>query len=177
MATTRADEQFVTLLTGHQSRLAGFIFALVPSNEAAQDILQETNLVLWRKADEFKSGTRDAFWAWASQVARYQVMAYKRDVLRDRHVLSEGFMQRVAKIAERVSADADRRSEALRSCIQKLPDDKRQIVEDRYIAAESVAEISTKTGKTRAAVGKLLFRVRKTLLDCVLRELRKGQQV
>jgi RNA polymerase sigma-70 factor (ECF subfamily) len=168
------DEQFVQLLTSHQSRLAGFIFALVPSDESAQDILQETNLVLWRKAKDFTSGEPEEFWAWASQVARYQVMAHKRDVLRDRHVLSETLMERIANVAQRVSADSDGRTEMLRACIDKLPAEKKQLVTDRFIAAESVEQIAVKTGKSPSAISKLLFRVRRALVECVLRAMRKG---
>jgi RNA polymerase sigma-70 factor (ECF subfamily) len=55
------DEQFVRLLTTHQSRLAGFIFALMASGDGAQDVLQETNLVLWRKAGEFDASNPEGF--------------------------------------------------------------------------------------------------------------------
>ena len=170
------DEQFVQLLTSHQSRLAGFIFALVPSDQSAHDILQETNLVLWRKAAEFSSGTPAEFWAWASQVAHYQVLAYKRDVLRDRHVLSEALMERIANVAERTASQPSEQSVALRACIDKLPAEKKQIVTDRFIAAESVEQIATKTGKSQSAISKMLFRVRKALVECVMREMRKGHR-
>ena len=174
MAKQPPDEQFVQLLTRHQSRLAGFIFALVPSDQSAQDILQETNLVLWRKAKDFTSPGPDEFWAWASQVARYQVLAHKRDVLRDRHVLSEALMERIANVAERVAAPPSERGEAMRACIDKLPAEKKQLVTDRFIAAESVEQIAAKTGKSQSAISKMLFRLRRALAECVLRELRKG---
>ena len=65
-----SEEDFLVNLIDCQSRLASFIYALVMDEEVVQDILQETNLVLWRKADEFRDGS---FWAWASQVARFKV--------------------------------------------------------------------------------------------------------
>lgn len=41
-----------------QDRLLAYILTLVPHRHVAQDILQETNLVLWRRRDEF-SGFQD----------------------------------------------------------------------------------------------------------------------
>lgn len=170
------DEQFVTLLTSHQSRLAGFVFSLMASSDSAQDVLQETNLVLWRKAAEFDVSKPGGFWAWASQVARYQVMAYHRDVQRDRHVLSAPLMERIANVAQRVSIESDGPGEAVRGCVDKLPPDKKQMVKDRYIASESVEQIAQKLGKSATAVSKMLFRIRRALLECVMREIRREKQ-
>lgn len=171
------SEQFVELLTSHQSRLAGFIFALLPSSDGAQDVLQETNLVLWRKASEFDANKPEGFWAWASQVARYQVKAYRRDVLRDRLVLSDELLTRIADVAERVAAEPGTRGEALDTCVERLTPEKKQMINDRYIAEETVEQISAKVGKSESAVSKMLFRIRRTLLECVLRELRKGNEL
>jgi RNA polymerase sigma-70 factor (ECF subfamily) len=103
-------------------------------------------------------------------------MAYRRDVLRDRHVLSEELTERIATVAQRVAAEAGGPGDAVRSCVDKLPPDKRQMVKDRYIASESVEQISKKLGKSVAAVSKMLFRIRRALLECVMRESRKEQR-
>ena len=53
-----AREEFVAELTAQQGRLAAFVRTVVPNAEAAKDVLQETNLVLWQKAVEFQAGIR-----------------------------------------------------------------------------------------------------------------------
>ncbi|MCH9001552.1 MAG: hypothetical protein IIC02_03175, partial [Planctomycetes bacterium] len=76
------NEQFVRELTANQSRLLAYVLTLLPDYEAAQDVAQNTNVVLWRKADTFREGTQ--FMTWACQVARLEVLAYFRDQGRDR---------------------------------------------------------------------------------------------
>ena len=48
-----AAEQFVERLGSCQDRLFAYILMLLSNRDAALDVLQETNLVLWRKAAEF----------------------------------------------------------------------------------------------------------------------------
>jgi len=61
-------KEFLRLLMANQHRIFGFIFALVPDMEAAEDLQQETMLVMWEKYREFKPGTN--FAAWGIQIAR-----------------------------------------------------------------------------------------------------------
>ena len=49
--------EFVQLLTTHQSRMFAYILSLLGNRTQAEDVMQETNAVLWRKAHEFKLGT------------------------------------------------------------------------------------------------------------------------
>ena len=53
---------FVELLTQHQRSLYGYIYTMVRNSSDSDDILQETNLVLWKKRLEYKTGT--SFIAW-----------------------------------------------------------------------------------------------------------------
>ena len=72
----RSDEQkenFVRLLIEAQGSLYAFILTLLANADTAKDVLQETNLVLWRKNEEFEAGTH--FFAWARRIAEFQVMA------------------------------------------------------------------------------------------------------
>ena len=52
---TNSESQFPLLreLTNHQNSIYAYIFSLVPKREIAQEILQETNLVICEKADQF----------------------------------------------------------------------------------------------------------------------------
>ena len=71
-----ASAEFVSLLTGHQRKLYSFILSLLRNPSDADDVLQETNLVLWQKCNEFEPGTN--FGAWAFRVAQFQVMAHRK---------------------------------------------------------------------------------------------------
>ena len=49
------NEVFVELLMLHQQRLYGFIYTLVPNPADAEDLLQQTSLVLWQKFRRVRS--------------------------------------------------------------------------------------------------------------------------
>ncbi|MCA9013773.1 MAG: RNA polymerase subunit sigma-70, partial [Planctomycetaceae bacterium] len=88
-------ESFVQLLTAHQSVLYAYIRSLLPDIEAVQDVLQETNLVLWRRSEEFEAGTN--FVAWACKVAYFQVLAFYRDHKRDSMVFNIELVSMLAR--------------------------------------------------------------------------------
>jgi len=90
------DEQIVQLIAGSQDRLFAYVLTLVPDRTVARDILQEANLVLWRRRESFAPGT--SFAAWAYKIAFMQVLAHRRDLGRDRHVFfSEELMGQLAE--------------------------------------------------------------------------------
>lgn len=57
---SKNTEAFVQLMTAHQGRLYGYILSLLGDVDQANDVLQESNVVLWRNAAEFqlRSGAR-----------------------------------------------------------------------------------------------------------------------
>ena len=61
-------ETFIGHVMEHQRELYAFILSMLPNLTEADDVLQETNMVLWRKREEFEPGTN--FGAWARTVAR-----------------------------------------------------------------------------------------------------------
>ena len=72
----RQSDDFIELMNSFQGRLYGLILSLVANPDASNDILQETNLILWSKAHEFKMGT--SFKSWSFRVASFQVMAWRQ---------------------------------------------------------------------------------------------------
>ncbi|HOK96220.1 MAG TPA: sigma-70 family RNA polymerase sigma factor, partial [Anaerohalosphaeraceae bacterium] len=68
------SEQFLSLFAKNQKRIYGFITVLVPQAVDADDLMQETMLVMWRRFNEFKMGTD--FAAWGISVARRIVLKF-----------------------------------------------------------------------------------------------------
>src|SRR5690606_3269633 len=62
------SDEFIRLLSQHQSQLFGYIFCMVRSLPDTEDVFQQTAVVLWNKFDDFTPGT--SFVAWAKCVAR-----------------------------------------------------------------------------------------------------------
>jgi RNA polymerase sigma-70 factor (ECF subfamily) len=165
-------ERFVQLLTGHQSVLFAYLVALIGDVNEAHNVLQETNLVLWRRADDFSLGTD--FGAWARRIAHYQVLAYRRDKRRDRHLFDEELL---AQIAERPQppGDDEARRLALRHCLAELPDNLRVLISQRYGSGGSIKDLTLRLGKSEGAVKVALSRVRQKLMVCIEKELAAGE--
>ena len=68
-------EEFTRLVRLHTSQVLAYIDSLLLNRSDAEDLFQETCLVLWQKFDEFGPGTN--FLAWALRVADYKVMNFQ----------------------------------------------------------------------------------------------------
>ena len=55
--STDRTKELVLLITQHQRRIFSYIYTLVPDRYAADDILQETSLVICEKFGDFRVGT------------------------------------------------------------------------------------------------------------------------
>jgi len=166
--TTR---QFVKTLTARQPRLYAQILALVGDHHAAGDVLQETNIVLWEKAEQAMAA--DNFSAWAARVAHFQVLAWRQKVGRDRLVFDEKILNILAKHGEALSEQTDQRQQALSECLAGLTDTSRQLIQRRYSFGESARQIAEQVGRSVAAVNQHLYRTRVELLRCIETKLQR----
>lgn len=165
---------FVRLLGQNQRRLFLYVMSMVPNWNDAEEIIQETNLVLWREFGQFQQGTN--FAAWACKVAFHQVLNWRKRKQRDRLQFSDAFLEAVAAEAAE-SADAlEDRSRALAGCIGKLPDAHRDMLRLRYDAGQSVEAIARQLDRTVEAVYRALSRIRHTVHECVTRTLAQEER-
>lgn len=164
---SRADE-FVRLLGQHQRRLYLYVLTLVPNAADAEEVLQNTNLVLWREFGQFEPGTN--FPAWACRVALNQVLAWRKKRQRDRLQFSDAFVEAVAR--EVGDADElDDRACALAQCVEKLPTAQRDLIRLRYTEGGTIETVAARVNRTVEATYRALSRTRQTLHDCVTRQL------
>ncbi len=167
----RDTEEFIELLTGAQSAVFGYIMSICHDHARAQDILQETNITLWRKAEDFEAGTN--FTAWACRTAYFHVLNSRRKQSREQLVFEEDVLDFLAERQEERTLDSHDRISALRGCLKKLPQDQRQLVDRRYEPGASVQAIAENDGKSEGAVSQALYRIRAALQQCVEKQLTK----
>ena len=163
------SDDFVRAMTRCQERLHAYIRAMVPYADAAREILQETNVVLLRKAGELQPG--QDFEHWACRVAHFEVLSYRRDRARDRHLFDESVLELLAPHAERAGAQAGPRMDALEQCLEKLEPRQRDLLTARYTREETVKGIAEQLHQSARTVATKLFRIRQILLDCIERKL------
>ena len=166
--------QFVSHLTESQSRLYGYIFSLVGDHNRAADLVQETNLVLWQKKDEFRTG--QPFIPWAFAIARFRVLAWLRDNSRDRLLLDSDLANTICTESERMAQDIELVQQALRPCIKQLTTSSQELIEYRYFRSMPIATIAESLSRSATAIKTALFRIRRQLTECVGKKLEVDQQ-
>jgi RNA polymerase sigma-70 factor, ECF subfamily len=165
------EERFLQLFLTHERRIHGFILALVPNWSDADDLLQETSAVLWRRLDEFEPGTD--FAAWALSVARYQVLNYRRRERARAARFSDRTFEALADLAAE-AATSDARRDALEGCLTKLGERERELIRLRYQSGATTQAVADQLGRPLKAVYKALNRIHDALLRCVRRSLAAG---
>ena len=160
-------EAFVAQLTAAQGNLYAYVCTLLGGTRDAADVLQEINLVLWRKAHKFDLD-RD-FTAWAHKFAYLQVMAHREKQTRDRHVsnFSEDTLAKMAAKLETQSSGFAHRARLLDECIKKLSDYQRELIRLRYMERLGVKAISQRLRKSENNIATALYRARLSLIECV----------
>jgi RNA polymerase sigma-70 factor (ECF subfamily) len=165
------SSEYLRLITGHQTAIYGYILTIHPDRTAAQDVLQETNLMLWEKRERFTIGTN--FKAWAFRFAYLQTLSYRKRALRMPSLpLDEGLIEILAEEAPARLDDFNERRDALKSCIGKLSPEDLQLIRGHYEHDRSLADLSEELGRSRGALKQGLWRIRQALRGCIDRSLR-----
>lgn len=170
MLNQNDQERFTRLWTAHQATVANYLHALVRERTAAEDLLQETALLIFRRFAEYDD--ERPFVAWALGIARFKVMGLRRDAARSRLVFEEEALERFTETWAEQAAGQSERGEALEHCLDQLADHARSVVRLRYFEDLTAEQIATKLGANGAAIRVTLQRIRTQLRECVERKIR-----
>ena len=165
-------KRLMALMTRHQRQIFAYIYALVPNRYDAEDLLQETSVVICEKFHEFEEGTD--FVAWACQIAYWRVRYSRQKYARSKVVFNQEIVDAIAHSAVEMIEELDDRHVALATCLQKLPQRDRELLLVRYEPGSGVEEAARRSGRTLQTAYKALARLRKLLLDCVSTKLANG---
>ena len=159
------SEEFILELTQAQQRLFGFLFKRLADREQAREVLQRTNLVLCRKAENYELGTN--FNAWSMTVANYEVLAYRKTQVRERLVFTDEVDAMIGPEEDEKSQDQSDRLAQLSHCLKGMASKNRELLDWRYQGERSLEKIAEEIGSTIGAVKVKLHRLRRQLLDCI----------
>jgi RNA polymerase sigma-70 factor (ECF subfamily) len=164
--TVSSYEQFSGLLNNCHTQLFGYLYALVQDIHDAEDLYQKTSLVLWQKFDQYREGT--SFFQWARTAARYEALNFLRNRKHRQAMFSEAFHAELAAVwAEMVPEVWEARREALGHCVEKLPDNDRQLVEQCFGSDRSLRSMAEQLGRSPKSVYDALGRIRRLLFRCI----------
>ncbi|QDT64017.1 sigma-70 family RNA polymerase sigma factor [Calycomorphotria hydatis] len=165
-----AEEEFIRLFTRGQRRLFLYILSQVGNPHDAEEILQEANVIIWRKSSQFEAGSN--FHAWTTRIALFEVLKYRERQSRNKVQFSSDFVEAMANIEEEDFELEELQRNALATCLQKLKQRDRELIEHRYAPGANGKSIAADLGRPVNAVYQSLSRVRRTLLECINREVK-----
>ena len=165
--TSDRNAMFVELLTLHQRTVYGFIYTLVPNAADAEDLLQQTSLILWQKFEEFDANR--SFSAWACGIAHFTVLDHLKKMRRSRVVFDDELMALLAETRQNREqvhlADRTRLTE----CIEELSEADRKLIKLCYTANRTIKAAAAAMDRPVNAVYMSLVRVRRLLGNCIRR--------
>ncbi len=168
------EHDFGRLFVQHQSRIYGFIRSLVVRRADAEDLLQETASVLWRKFDEYRPGSN--FLAWSLQVARFQVLYFRQRQKRDVLQFSDKFVEAVGADTLAESERLGDLQELLELCMDKLPPADRELFDLRYQTDLPPKGLAERLGRPLSTVYNAINRIRRVLAECVEQAMNKAER-
>ena len=165
-------DEFMELFLENQPRIYGYIRSLLFQKADAEDVMQETASVLWRKFGEFEGGTH--FDRWAFRTAFHQVRKFRQKKARESERLefSDEVIELLAESAPDVLDNTEETAAALEQCVRKLPAEDRQLVTWRFAAGGTNRALSKRLGKSESVVSRTLSRIYESLLKCVSFQLK-----
>ena len=175
MADPNQHDRFSDLLQQNYRRLYGYIYSLVRNFSDAEELLQDTSLVLWQKFDEFDPQTN--FMTWACQIAKFTVLNFLRKEQRRKSHFTEEFQSHLLSLgAEAEVPPDDIRHDALEHCAGQLSQEQRDMLWDFYSESKTVPQIASERSRRPAGIYGSLHHIRNKLLQCMTRYLDRRSQ-
>jgi RNA polymerase sigma-70 factor (ECF subfamily) len=159
-------QSFERALRPHLPMLFAYSRAICGDFHAAEDVVQETSEIAYRKLN-YLIPEAD-FAGWLKAIARRQALAARRKLTRA-SVVAEELLEKAYQ--DPLAAAAGPELHALDECLRQLDGRAADVVQAHYYEGCKLNELAPRLSMTHAAVRQLLHRVRVLLLDCVQKRL------
>jgi len=149
------------LFARHHVRVYRFVLRLLRDEMAAEDVIGDVFLDVWRQANRFEG--RSAVSTWLIAIARFKALSH----LRKRREV--GLDDETAEAVEEPSDDPEiavekiDKGEKLRKCLGSLSPEHREIIDLVYYHEKSVEEVARIVGIPENTVKTRMFYARKKL--------------
>lgn len=165
------------LATQHEPMLVAYVLSLTSDPHLAEDIVQETLLIAYRKIETLRKP--EAFGAWLRGIARRETLTALRRQGRDQLLepeLLEGVEDVFSSFEQLEWTERwQERFQVVERCFQLLPAKLRQVCSLHYFEDRATRDIAAELHLGLSAVLKRLERARSALKDCVEKQLRIGK--
>jgi RNA polymerase sigma-70 factor (ECF subfamily) len=151
--------------------LRGMIRNGVRGQTEVDEVMQRVSLIAWKKFGQLNDPS--GFPKWAATIARFELMKFRRERARDRLQFNDTVTEMLMTESIEETEIRDHRIHLLEECLDELPEDRRELLMQRYKSEASTKELAKLIGRTPEALYQMMSRLRMTLLLCVERKLGK----
>jgi RNA polymerase sigma-70 factor, ECF subfamily len=151
------------LFARHHVRVYRFVLRLVRDEAAAEDLISEVFLDVWRQAGRFEGRAQVTTWLLA--IARFKALsALRRKPERE---LDEETAEAIEDTSDTpdVTLEKKETGEVIRRCLTSLSAEHREIIDLVYYHEKSVEEVAEIVGIPEATVKTRMFYARKKLAE------------
>lgn len=159
----------LVFLIRHELRV--FLSSYASSVVMIDDIVQNALTTCYENIAKYE--LRGTFLSWVKGIARNLML--KELQARSRYMTSDdAFLERIIAQSALETAQGAEREEArlqrLRGCLEKLPEQARELIQQRYYNRMRVQEIARRHDRTPTWTAVTLFRIREMLRECMEKE-------
>jgi RNA polymerase sigma-70 factor (ECF subfamily) len=157
-----------------QSAVGTFIAASGVQFHDSEDLLQKVAVIAFEKFEDFDP-QRAPFLAWVTGIARNEVMHWRRNAGRDRHVFTAATIEILADVQSQTDEESSSFARALAWCVKKLQGRSSEVLTLRYTEELSPTQIAERLDTSSTSIRVTLSRARKSVRECVDRRLRADE--
>jgi RNA polymerase sigma-70 factor (ECF subfamily) len=151
------------LFARHQVKVFRFVLRLIGNEAAAEDVISEVFLDVWRNAGRFEA--RSSVSTWLLAIARNKAYSALRRPRSEE--LDEAKAETIEDTGDdpEVAAQKRDKSELLRDCIQRLSVDHREVIDLVYYHEKTIEEVAEIVGIPENTVKTRMFYARRKLSE------------
>jgi RNA polymerase sigma-70 factor (ECF subfamily) len=158
----RDETAFSSLYDNYSGAVYGVISRIVPEEESAQDILQETFVKVWNHFASYDA-SKGRLFTWLINIARNMAIDHTRSRLYKADLKNQSLSNSVNKINRQQSSQQNTDTIGLKSFVGKLKPEHKEIIDLLYFGGYTQEEVSkelnmplgTVKTRTRAALQQL----------------------
>ncbi|NLF06844.1 MAG: sigma-70 family RNA polymerase sigma factor [Pirellulaceae bacterium] len=163
--TPKQFEELAAHWTRAQRTVAAFVRTIINDFHNSEEVLQRVAVTLVRKYEQYDP--QRPFVAWAIGCARYEALAFMRELGNERLLFDNTLVEQIAETYEQSDRDQSPLSQFLDECVEELDGRSRQAIQLRYEGNLKTANIAREMNISDGAARMLLSRARTLLRKCV----------
>ena len=160
---------FEHVVRRYERPLRAWLAACGPPGVDLDEVAQRSFVAAFCRLNEYRAGTE--FGAWLFTIARFQLKTEATRLRRAAHYHARYGLDLLQRELDRRSNEPPEidlaRLEHLKKCVQTLGDHLARFITWRYDEEIPLREMASRTGRSVAAVKKQLWKIRRTLQECI----------